>query len=288
MVSQLAGWNLDTMALELATCLRGSAVEILGELELQERIHYPTLKSALCDRYEAENQCQVFRAQLKGRVRKNDESLSELAHEIGKLVRKGYTELSPSMRDTIAKDAFLEALCDRELELAVFQSHSRSLQDAVKAAIEYESFRSTRQRKSLGAIRECVSQEESEYGSRIIELEKQLQALRVAKTGDRVSDVKEDGVDKGSKRCFLCNGLGHFKANCPKKPAGKTATTTNRKTMLCDYCGKSGHTMQSCWKYQNEFKGVQVCMYCGKQDHFMIDCPSFQAHKGPLKGEKLV
>ena len=113
------------MALELATCLHGSAVEILSDLESHERTHYPSLKRVLCDRYDAENQCQIFKAQLKSRLRKNNESLSELAHDISKLVRKAYIELTPKMRDTIAKDTFIEALSDRELELAVFQGNTK-------------------------------------------------------------------------------------------------------------------------------------------------------------------
>ena len=36
LVSQLAGWNMGTMALELATCLLGSAVEILNDLQSHE------------------------------------------------------------------------------------------------------------------------------------------------------------------------------------------------------------------------------------------------------------
>ena len=76
------------MSLKLATCLCGSAIEILSDLESHERTHYPSLKKALCDRYDAENQSQICKAQLKSRVRKNDQSLSELAHDISKVVRK--------------------------------------------------------------------------------------------------------------------------------------------------------------------------------------------------------
>ena len=214
MVSQLAGWNMGTMALELATCLSGSAVEILSDLESHERTHYPSLKRALCDRFDAENQCQIFKAQLKSRVRKNNKSFSELTHDISKLVRKAYLELTPKMRDTIAKDTFIEALSDRELELAVFQGNTKSLKDAVKVAIEYEAFSSTTQRKSLGSVHECVSQtsddsSDSSDQNRITELEKQMETLRVANSVgvEPSNSVNKPGksktfVGKGPKRCF--------------------------------------------------------------------------------------
>ena len=49
-------------------------------------------------------------------------------------------------------------------------------------AIEYEALRSTRQRKFLGSVRECVSQtpdDSSDQGlqNRIAELEKQMETL---------------------------------------------------------------------------------------------------------------
>ena len=72
-----------------------------------------------------------FQGPVEEWVRKNNESLSELAHDISKLARKAYIELTPKMRDTIAKDTFIEALSDRELELAVFLANTKSLQDAV-------------------------------------------------------------------------------------------------------------------------------------------------------------
>ena len=296
---EMAGWNMGTMALELVTCLRGSAVKILSDLESHERTHYPSLKRALCDRYDAENQCQIFKAQLKGRVRKNNESLSELAHDISKLVRKAYIELTPKMKDTIAKDTFIETLSDRELELAVFQGNTKSLQDAVKGAIEYEAFRSTRQRKSLGSVREYVSQtsdDSSDQGfqNRIAELEKQMETLRVAKFGGVNKPGKSETiVGKGPKRCFGCNEVGHFITNCPEKTTGKTVIDQT-KAIECDFCGKLGHSMRVCWKYRGEQKGgVQICAFCGETGHFMIDCPVYRAHtkgasKKGLKGEKLM
>ena len=91
------------------------------------------------------------------------------------------------------------------------------MQAAVKVAIEYEAFRSTRQRKSLGFVRECVSQtsyKSSDQGfqKRITELEKQMETLRVAKYGgvEPFCSVNKPGksetiVGIGPKRCFGCN-----------------------------------------------------------------------------------
>ena len=39
-----------------AACLKGSALEVLGDLEQRERSNYSTLVSALLARFEPENQ----------------------------------------------------------------------------------------------------------------------------------------------------------------------------------------------------------------------------------------
>ena len=67
MVSQLAGWTSDMMALKLAASLRGSAVGVLRDLPSYDRTHYPTLVRALSNSFDPENQTQLYKAQLKSR-----------------------------------------------------------------------------------------------------------------------------------------------------------------------------------------------------------------------------
>ena len=136
--------------------------------------------------------------------------------------------------------------------------------------------------------------------NRIVELENQVETLRVAKSGKvdppksgHKPEESEFRVFKGPRRCFGCNEVGHFVANCPKKTTGKTVVKPT-KTVQCDFCGKVGHSMKSCWKYKGEDRiGVQVCVFCGEAGHYMIDCPVYKAQgkdvvQKDLKGEKLV
>ena len=150
LISQLSGWTLSTMALELSSCLRGTAVSVLSELEFHERTHYPSLKQALANRFDSGNLSQIYKEQLKSRIRKSEESIPELAHEISRLVRFAYSDLPGLLRESIAKDAFIEALSDRELELVAFQHHPKSLQEAVQVELEYDTFRTTRQKRTFG------------------------------------------------------------------------------------------------------------------------------------------
>ena len=162
MVSRICNWNSELMALELASCLRGPAVAVLGDLEQHERLNFSTLVSALLARFEPENQTELYKAQLKSRVRKANESLPELAQDIRKLTRNAYPKLPMELRDAIAKDAFRDSLNNKDLELAIFQGQAVTLQDALKTAVEYEAFQSSRQRKlPISSIRECFSAPET-------------------------------------------------------------------------------------------------------------------------------
>ena len=101
---------------------------------------------ALQDRFEPENQAQLYKAQLKSRIRRSGEGIPELAQDINRLVRNAFVELPRTLREDIAKDAYIESLNSREIELAVFQGRPKTLQQAVNIAIEYEAFQATRQK----------------------------------------------------------------------------------------------------------------------------------------------
>ena len=47
-------------------------------------------------------------------------------------------ELPPDLTDGMAKDAFIDALNSRDLELAVFQSQAKTPHQAVKVAMFFE------------------------------------------------------------------------------------------------------------------------------------------------------
>ena len=147
LIATLNQWTEPTKALQLAASLRGQAQGVLSDLDPVQRMDYSALVTALTDRFKPDNQMEVFRAQLKSRLRTKGESLSSLAQDIKKLVRKAYSQASPEMKDKFAKESFIDALNDQDLEWTIFQGHPSSLPEAIRLAHEYEAFKLGRGRR---------------------------------------------------------------------------------------------------------------------------------------------
>ena len=77
---------------------------------------------------------------LKTRLRSENETLSELAQDVNRLVRLAYPSATVDVREQFSKDYFIDEINDHELECAVLRGKPESVDNALKLALEYESF----------------------------------------------------------------------------------------------------------------------------------------------------
>ena len=140
LVGELNGWNEDVKAMYLASGLRGDARALLGDLDQNARRNYALLVDALNRRFGAENKAELNKTLLKSRRRKKGETLPELAQGIRRLVRNAYPDASYQMMDSLAKDQFMDALDNPDLRWKIFQTRTKSLDEALEIAIECEAF----------------------------------------------------------------------------------------------------------------------------------------------------
>ena len=82
----------------------------------------------------------MFQVSLQSRNPKPEETLPELAHAIRCLTRQAYLNATVSLRESIAKERFIEALADPELHWKVHQEKAVTLTEALDAAEEVEGF----------------------------------------------------------------------------------------------------------------------------------------------------
>ena len=147
LVAILNGWNEETRALELATNLRGSARSIIADLDPDKRYHYESLVSALSVRFEPDYQADMYLAQIRNRTRQQSESLPELGQAVKRLARYALPSAPSSVRQWLALTQFTEALNNESVEYAVKQARPKTVDEAVKVAMETEAFWLSRQRR---------------------------------------------------------------------------------------------------------------------------------------------
>ena len=89
----------------------------------------------------------MFRVSLKSRTHIPEKTLYELAWEIQLLTRQTYPNATVSLRESLAKDQFIEALADPKLCGKVHQAMAATLTEVLDAAVEVEVFLSAEKHK---------------------------------------------------------------------------------------------------------------------------------------------
>ena len=151
-VATLNGWTDDRLkATYLAVSLGGAARAVLGDLSEAERGEYKVLLKALDNKFGTGNQVEIYRATLKSRTRKKDESLPELAQAITRLTHLAFPGIPCEFWDTMARDNFVDVLGDADMCWNVHQSRPKTLNDALTIAVELEAFLTVDQQRGCTA-----------------------------------------------------------------------------------------------------------------------------------------
>ena len=204
MVAEFNRWDDRTKAFELALSLRDDAQVTLSDLKPQERKNYSSIVTALTSRFEPEDQSELFRSELRSRFRRKDEPLTEFAQDVKRLVRLAYPNTDIDVRDTLARNAFEDSLNDADMEWAVHQGKPKSIETAVKLALEFEAFRGSR--KQLNPSR-------SNKAPMRVQIEEPIQANK----SNNYSHSRNRDTHRIPKLCTYCTKRGHLENDCYTK-----------------------------------------------------------------------
>ena len=137
--SEIDGWDYRSKSLYLANCLTGVARALLNELTAEQRRDYDSLVQKLTERYGSENRAEVFRSQLKSRVKGKGETTAQLAQAIRKLSRQAYPKVSLDVVEALAVDHFVDALPEAQIRLPLREVGPSTLAEAKKIAVRMEA-----------------------------------------------------------------------------------------------------------------------------------------------------
>ena len=148
--SRINQWSENENGLYLAVALRGQPQGILVDLPIDKQQDYKSLVNALEQRVVPPNQTELYRVQLTERRQKPAESLPELSQAIRRLVNLAYPTVPENVRDTFVKQHFIKALADSKMRLRIKQSRPQNLNDAIRLAVELETFNRAERRVTEG------------------------------------------------------------------------------------------------------------------------------------------
>ena len=140
LMAEYCHWRDYEKSLQLAIHLRGTAQGVLADLRQDQRTNFTSLISALAARFEPVQQSELHHVKLKTPVRREGETLPELAQDVNKLIRLAYPSATAGIREQLSRDCFIDALNDPDLEWTVLQGKPNSVEHALKLALEYEAF----------------------------------------------------------------------------------------------------------------------------------------------------
>ena len=119
--------------------MTGEANHLLRDLDGSAT--YEEVVNRLRQRYGSLDQMEACRLALKSRRRKPGETLQHLMKDIRRLFLQAYPGPSCSLSEILARDAFVNALQDRDLIIKVMEREPTSLDQAFKIAERMELYK---------------------------------------------------------------------------------------------------------------------------------------------------
>ena len=272
--AEINQWNEEERRLMLRSSLTGNALQILWDLGSDKEYSYEELVAMLTARYGSKGQAESFRMQLRARRQSKGESLSSLMQDIRKIITFAYPGRTSSLVEELARDAFIEALYDRNLALQVMIKEPKGLDDAFQLAsklnaynelISHESVmpkntryeknesvlpRTNRYENKTHAIYEEDVRTKETKGSTVPsqEFKEMQEALTTLakKVSELSGSTKSEPIEQQQSArpiiCYECNREGHKRPECPYRREGNQRYATRGRGYNVRFRRDSGYS----------------------------------------------
>ena len=130
----LSIYGSDRHVLQLR--LQGPAREALRSLSPETKSQLSTLLAALRDRFLPANHHEVKRSTFRLRTQRSDKGILAFGNAIRGLAAQAFPTMDIAQRDLLSRDQFLDGLRDSIRRLRVRYGNPKSLDDAIRIALE--------------------------------------------------------------------------------------------------------------------------------------------------------
>ena len=161
---------------------------------------------------------------MRERRQRASETLPELGQDVRRLANLAYPTAPIEVRETLAKEQFIDALKDSDMRIRIKQARPVNLNDALCHAVELDAFNSAERRhvEDRGYLREASQpcKADNDTVSTFLKVVRDMQ--------EEIKSIK--GAVANSK------------------------STKPQRAITCNFCKKKGHIKKDCYSYQSWLK----------------------------------
>ena len=224
-VATVNGWTDEDKLRWLRVRVTGRAQKALHLLPKALQGTYAATKAALKARFDPESRHTRYQAEFQARRKKATEGWADFADDLKALADKGYPTLQDEAREQLAINMFLQQLAPPQVAFGVKQKRPRTLDDAVAATLEMESYVSPPPFGVSSTQPEEVACSPVSEVSRLDKLTRVVEQLaeQVERLQQWETQPRQRRTRPFTGACWKCQQPGHMARDCSQnrsKPQG--------------------------------------------------------------------
>ncbi|KAJ8925359.1 hypothetical protein NQ315_009189 [Exocentrus adspersus] len=185
-------WREEEKATSLIVALRGEALEVLRTIPEASQ-DYKSVTSALEKRYGDAHLQHVYKAQLRNRKQRFEETLQQYEADVSRMVNLTYPTAPAEVIEQLSVSSFVDGLRDPEISQLI-----EAAKEASRFAINPYQGRDKKMKKTDGNLIDLL-----------------LELLQQFKNGQNLGRCAPNGGRK-SIRCWTCGAEGHVRRRYPQ------------------------------------------------------------------------
>ena len=142
-VASINGWDEDAKLAWLKVRLTDRAQTAFKRLPQSTKEKFEDAVKALKERFEPTSKRELYTAEFQVRRKERKQDWADFAQDLRMLADKAFPDLQMEARDRLSLNRFLDQITDPQINFAVKQRRPKTLDEAMAATLEMESYRTS-------------------------------------------------------------------------------------------------------------------------------------------------